>query len=65
MCIQMKELLSGSFEICDDLHVHEKVKAIYAEIIIHFKWLIHYDTLKCKQTAQLNASLEMHDTFQF
>lgn len=65
MCIQMKELLSDSFEICDDLHVHEKVKAIYEEIIIHFKWLIHYDTLKCKQTAQLNASLEMHDTFQF
>lgn len=34
LCIQMKELLSGSFEICDDLHVHEKVKAIYAEIIM-------------------------------
>lgn len=33
----MKELLSGSFEIHNDLHVHKKVKAIYAEIIMSLK----------------------------
>lgn len=61
LCIQMKELLSGSFEICDDLHVHEKVKAIYAEIIMSLQMTYPLWHIK----MQTNSTIECLTHFSF
>lgn len=53
--------ITGSFEICDDLHVHEKVKAIYAEIIMSLQ--MNYPLWHIKM--QTNSTIECMTHFSF
>lgn len=60
-CIQMKELLSGSFVIHYDLHVHENAEIIMSLQMTYLLW--HIKIQRNSKTQLLNASLEMHDNY--